>query len=112
MGLGAQSRSVQDCIALFRDICKDGFQKKQSISLVRKAMALFGQSIYNSQALEGPFRKAFGTKMPEKLNGLVNPCRVAIATTAHQDARLIKNYQSGGGTECRYLSNDIFLWDA
>jgi len=25
LGLGAQSRNVQDCIELFQDICKDGF---------------------------------------------------------------------------------------
>ncbi|KAF5717819.1 hypothetical protein FMUND_5550 [Fusarium mundagurra] len=112
LGIGVQRRSATECISLFRDICREGFEAK----LLTKsrffgwAARWFSSSIYKTDVLETALQEAFGDKDPKSLYGLNSSCRVAVTTTAKEDCHLIANYNTGG--KDRYLDSKLPLWKA
>ncbi|KAF5687085.1 hypothetical protein FCIRC_2473 [Fusarium circinatum] len=112
LGIGVQPRSATECISLFRDICKQGFEAK----LLTKsrffgwAARWFSSSIYKTDVLETALQNAFRNKDPKCVYGLDSSCRVAVTTTAKEDCHLIANYNTGG--KDRYLDSTLPLWKA
>ncbi|RBR05246.1 hypothetical protein FVER53590_12393 [Fusarium verticillioides] len=112
LGIGVQRRSATECISLFRDICREGFEAK----LLTKsrffgwAARWFRSSIYKTDVLETALQEAFEDKEPKSLYALNSSCRVAVTTTAKEDCHLIANYNTGG--KDRYLDSKLPLWKA
>lgn len=122
LGLGAQERSVENCIELFRNICNQGFEAKP-LTKLQWGFGFFARwftrSMYKTGVFETTLQDAFATAtgQPNTLFGLENSCRVAVTTTVKtpmgEESQLIANYRYGGtGDQDRYISSDLPLWKA